>query len=31
MLYEVSSELRAHELYDQVSQAFAVFLPIKTV
>ena len=25
------SELRAHELYDQVSQAFAVFLPIKTV
>ncbi|WP_337250362.1 glutamine-hydrolyzing GMP synthase [Methylomarinovum tepidoasis] len=25
------SELRKHELYDQVSQAFAVFLPIKSV
>ena len=24
-------ELRAHELYDRVSQAFAVFLPVKTV
>ncbi|NND44221.1 MAG: glutamine-hydrolyzing GMP synthase [Xanthomonadales bacterium] len=24
-------ELRAHDLYDQVSQAFAVFLPVKTV
>jgi GMP synthase (glutamine-hydrolysing) len=25
------SELRAHELYDKVSQAFAVFLPVKSV
>jgi GMP synthase (glutamine-hydrolysing) len=25
------SELRAHDLYDQVSQAFAVFLPVKSV
>lgn len=25
------SELRAHNLYDQVSQAFAVFLPVKSV
>jgi GMP synthase (glutamine-hydrolysing) len=25
------SELRAHGLYDQVSQAFAVFLPVKSV
>jgi GMP synthase (glutamine-hydrolysing) len=25
------SELRQHDLYDQVSQAFAVFLPIKSV
>jgi GMP synthase (glutamine-hydrolysing) len=25
------SELRKHNLYDQVSQAFAVFLPVKTV
>lgn len=25
------SELRAHDLYDKVSQAFAVFLPIKSV
>jgi GMP synthase (glutamine-hydrolysing) len=25
------SELRKHDLYDQVSQAFAVFLPVKTV
>ncbi len=24
-------ELRAHQLYDQVSQAFAVFLPVKSV
>ncbi len=24
-------ELRAHDLYDQVSQAFAVFLPVKSV
>jgi GMP synthase (glutamine-hydrolysing) len=24
-------ELRAHELYDQVSQAFVVFLPVKSV
>jgi GMP synthase (glutamine-hydrolysing) len=24
-------ELRRHELYDQVSQAFAVFLPVKSV
>jgi GMP synthase (glutamine-hydrolysing) len=24
-------ELRAHELYDEVSQAFAVFLPVKSV
>jgi len=25
------SELRAHKLYDEVSQAFAVFLPVKSV
>jgi len=25
------SELRAHDLYDKVSQAFAVFLPVKSV
>jgi len=25
------SELRSHELYDKVSQAFAVFLPVKSV
>ncbi len=25
------SELRAHDLYDSVSQAFAVFLPVKSV
>lgn len=25
------TELREHDLYDQVSQAFAVFLPVKTV
>ena len=25
------SELRAHQLYDEVSQAFAVFLPVKSV
>jgi GMP synthase (glutamine-hydrolysing) len=25
------SELRAHELYDRVSQAFAVFLPVRSV
>jgi GMP synthase (glutamine-hydrolysing) len=24
-------ELRAHDLYEQVSQAFAVFLPVKSV
>jgi GMP synthase (glutamine-hydrolysing) len=24
-------ELRSHELYDKVSQAFAVFLPVKSV
>ena len=24
-------ELRAHDLYDQVSQAFAVFLPVRSV
>jgi GMP synthase (glutamine-hydrolysing) len=26
-----STELRAHDLYDQVSQAFAVFLPVRSV
>ena len=25
------SELRAHDLYDRVSQAFVVFLPVKSV
>mgnify|MGYP003336847877 CR=1 FL=1 len=30
-MLELIEELRAHSLYDQVSQAFAVFLPVKSV
>ncbi len=29
--FEHIEELRRHDLYDQVSQAFAVFLPVKSV